>query len=57
MMRQRFFSKTQNIILDASNEVYFFSEQYVREKFVNSLDRKDLLKDESDKIINDNESA
>ena len=52
-----FFSKTQNIILDASNEVYFFSEQYVREKFVNSLDRKDLLKDESDRLINDNESA
>ena len=52
-----FFSKTQNIILDASNVVYFFSEQYVREKFVNSLDRKDLLKDESDRLINDNESA
>ena len=52
-----FFSKTQNIILDASNVVYFFSEQYVREKFVNSLDRKDLLKDESDRLINDNESS
>ena len=52
-----FFSKTQNIILEASNEVYFFSEQYVREKFVNSLDRKDLLKDESFRLINYNESA
>jgi len=52
-----FFSKTQNIILDASNEVYFFSEQYVREKFVDSLDRKKLLKDESDRLIKDNGSV
>ena len=52
-----FFSKTQNIILDDSNEIYLFSEQYIREKFLNSLDRKDLLKDESDRLINDNESA
>ena len=43
-----FFSKTQNIILNASNEVNFFSEQYVREKFVNSLDSKNLLKDENE---------
>jgi protein involved in polysaccharide export with SLBB domain len=59
-----FFSKKQNIILNASNEINFFSEQYVREKFVNSLDGKNLLKDEDDRLkdeddrlINYNESA
>ena len=52
-----FFSKTQNIILNASNEVNFFSEKFIREKFVNSLDRKNLLKDENKILINDNESS
>jgi len=52
-----FFSKTQNIILDSSNEIYFFSEQYVREKFVDSLDSKELLKDDNEMFISDNERA
>jgi protein involved in polysaccharide export with SLBB domain len=52
-----FFSKTQNIILNSSNQINFFSEQYVREKFVNSLDGKNLLKGEDDRLINYNEGA
>jgi len=52
-----FFSKTQNIILDDSNEVNFFSKQFIREKFINSLDSKNLLKDEDDRLINNNVSA
>ncbi|MDB0015508.1 capsule biosynthesis GfcC family protein, partial [Amylibacter sp.] len=52
-----FFSESQNIILNASNKVNFFSEKYIREKFVNSLDSKELLKDEGKILINDNKSA
>ena len=46
-----FFSDTQKIIPNASNIVYMFSEQYIRDKFVNSLDRKKLLKDDFTKTI------
>jgi protein involved in polysaccharide export with SLBB domain len=52
-----FFSNTQNIILNSSNEVYFFSEQYIRENFINSRDSKEILKDESKLSINDNKIA
>ena len=46
-----FFSESQNIILSASSVVNLFSEQYIREKFVNSLDRKELLKDEANYLL------
>ena len=52
-----FFSDSQNIILSASSVVNLFSEKYIREKFVNSLDRKELLKDDGELLINDNKSA
>ncbi|MDA9242740.1 capsule biosynthesis GfcC family protein [Amylibacter sp.] len=52
-----FFSDSQNIILSASSVVNLFSEKYIREKFVNSLDSKELLKDDGELLINDNKSA
>ncbi|MDB2537318.1 SLBB domain-containing protein [Amylibacter sp.] len=52
-----FFSDSQNIILGASSVVNLFSEKYIREKFVNSLDSKELLKDDVKLLINDNKSA
>ena len=52
-----FFSKAQKIMLNGSNVVNFFSEKYIREKFVDSLDSKELLKDENEIIISDNERA
>ena len=52
-----FFSESQNIILSGSSVVNLFSEEYIREKFVNSLDSKKLLKDEGKLLINDNKSA
>jgi protein involved in polysaccharide export with SLBB domain len=52
-----FFSDSQNIILSASSVVNLFSEKYIREKFVNSLDRKELLKDDGKLLINDNKNA
>ena len=45
-----FFSESLNITLNASNVVNLFSEQYIREKFVANLKRKEILK-------YDNESA
>jgi len=45
-----FFSDTQKIIPNASNVVYMFTEQYIRDKFLNSFDREDLLKDDLKKI-------
>jgi protein involved in polysaccharide export with SLBB domain len=52
-----FFSDSQYIILSASSVVNLFSEKYIREKFVNSLDSKELLKDDGKLLINDNKSA
>jgi len=49
-----FFSDSQKIIPNASSKVYMFSEQYIRDKFVDSLDREELLKDNSKKTANDN---
>jgi len=50
-----FFSDSQKIIPNASNSVYMFSEQYIRDKFVDSLDREKLLKDDFKKTANDND--
>ena len=52
-----FFSDSQKIIPNASNSVYMFSEQYIRDKFVNSLDREKLLKDDFKKTANDTANA
>ena len=52
-----FLSETENIILFASNKVNFFSKKYIREFFLNSLNSKELLKDEAKILINDNKSA
>ena len=52
-----FFSESQNITLNASNVVNLFSEQYIREKFVTKLKRKEIQKNDNEKLINDNESA
>ena len=48
-----FFSDSQKIIPNESNIVYMFSEQYIRNKFVDSLDREKLLKDNLKKTSND----
>jgi protein involved in polysaccharide export with SLBB domain len=50
-----FFSDSQKIIPNASNIVYMFSEQYIRDKFLNSLDREKLLKDDLTETTNDND--
>ena len=39
-----FFSDSQKIIPNESNIVYMFSEQYIRDKFVDSLDRERSVK-------------
>ena len=49
-----FFSDSQKIISKASNTVYMFSEQFIRDKFVNSLDSEDLLKDDFTKTADNN---
>jgi protein involved in polysaccharide export with SLBB domain len=41
-----FFSESDNIIIDASNIVYMFSKQYIRENFLNISNEQDLLKDD-----------
>ena len=41
------FSESENKIAYASNIVYMFSEQYIRDKFLNISNEEDLLKDES----------
>jgi len=51
-----FFSDSHNLIPNESNEVYMFSEQYIRNNFLNSLDREVLLRDNSKEIINKNMS-
>ncbi|MDA9287295.1 SLBB domain-containing protein [Amylibacter sp.] len=52
-----FFSDSHNLIPNESNEVYMFSEQYIRNNFLNSLDREELLRDTSTEIINKNMPA
>ena len=49
-----FFSDSHNLIPNESNEVYMFSEQYIRNNFLNSLDREELLRDTRTEIINKN---
>ncbi|MDG2402635.1 MAG: hypothetical protein P8M01_05930, partial [Amylibacter sp.] len=50
-----FFSESDNIIIDASNIIYMFSKQYIRENFLNISNVQDLLKDDGyAKIINEN---
>ena len=51
-----FFSDSQNIIPNESNIVFMFSEQYIRDKFINSLDKEELLKDDSTNITNENQT-
>jgi protein involved in polysaccharide export with SLBB domain len=45
------FSSSQKIIPNESNIAYMFSEQYIRDNFVNSLNRKELLTDNFKKTI------
>ena len=50
-----FFSESDNIIIDASNIIYMFSKQYIRENFLNISNEQDLLKDDGyTKRINEN---
>jgi hypothetical protein len=50
-----FFSESDNIIVDASNIIYMFSKQYIRENFLNISNEQDLLKDNGyAKRINEN---
>ena len=48
-----FFSDKQNIISSESNKVYMFSEQYIRDKFVNNPSDTDHLKNNVSKNINE----
>ena len=41
------FSDSENIIAYAHNVVYMFSEQYIRDNFLNIRDEEDILKDDS----------
>jgi len=50
-----FFSDSQKITPNGSNIVYMFSEQYIRDNFVNSLDREKLLKDNFTKTAVNND--
>jgi protein involved in polysaccharide export with SLBB domain len=51
-----FFSDSENIIADASSIVYIYSEQYIRDNFLN-IDEQALLKDNVyNKSINENRS-
>ncbi|MBT4203507.1 MAG: hypothetical protein HOE17_02885, partial [Rhodobiaceae bacterium] len=49
-----FFSDSQNIIPNESNIVYMFSEQYIRDNFLDSLSERDLLTDTSTKTTDEN---
>ncbi|MDA9313382.1 SLBB domain-containing protein [Amylibacter sp.] len=49
-----FFSDSQNIIPNESNIVYMFSEQYIRDNFLDSLSKRDLLADTSTKTTDEN---
>ena len=49
-----FFSDSQNIIPNESNIVYMFSEQYIRDNFLNNLSERDLLTDTSTKTTDEN---
>jgi protein involved in polysaccharide export with SLBB domain len=49
-----FFSDSQNIIPNESNIVYMFSEQYIRDNFLDSLSKRDLLTDTSIKTTDEN---
>ena len=49
-----FFSDSHNLIPNESNEVYMFSEQYIRNNFLNILDIEELLRDTPTEIINKN---
>jgi len=50
-----FFSDSQKIIPSASNKVFMFSEKYIRDKFVNSLNQEKLLKDNFTKTADNND--
>ena len=52
-----FFSDSQNIIPNESNIVYMFSEQYIRNNFMNSFDREELLKNDSTTVTDKNSSS
>jgi len=49
-----FFSDSQNIIPNESNIVYMFSEQYIRDNFLDILSKRDLLTDTSTKTTDEN---
>ena len=49
-----FFSDSQNIIPNESNIVYMFSEQYIRDNFLDTLSKRDLLTDTSIKTTDEN---
>ncbi|MDC1283333.1 SLBB domain-containing protein [Amylibacter sp.] len=47
-----FFSDSQNIIPNESDIVFMFSEQYIRDKFINSRDKVELIKNVSTNTTN-----
>ena len=49
-----FFSDSHNLIPNESNEVYMFSEKYIRNNFLNSRDIEELLRDTPTEIIDKN---
>jgi len=49
-----FFSNSQNIIPNKSNIVYMFSEQYIRNNFLDSFSREELLKNSSTTVTDKN---
>jgi len=51
-----FFSDSQNIIPNESNIVFMFSEQYIRDEFIDSFEKKELIKNDSTNISNENRS-
>ncbi|MDA9032447.1 SLBB domain-containing protein [Amylibacter sp.] len=52
-----FFSETEKIVLGASNVVNFFTEKFIRDKFINAYDNKKVLNNADDtkdtKVKND----
>jgi protein involved in polysaccharide export with SLBB domain len=52
-----FFSDSQNIIPNESNIVFLFSEQYIRNKFINSFEKEELIKNNFINISNENKSS
>jgi protein involved in polysaccharide export with SLBB domain len=51
-----FLSDTHEIIPREANIVYMFSEKYIREKFINSLDKEEFIKDDLTNTTNVNKS-